>query len=413
MRLLFVFSTYPAETFAIVEVEALRSQGFDVVPLSLRGGRRWLRQPHATRDRDHDRVKVVPLTAPATWFALIRFLLRHPLVAAREFVCVVRENASHPGHLARSLFVWLKAPAVADLVRNGGIDAVHIFWGHYPSLIIPFVKRAAPSVPVTAFLGAYSLRKRIPSGPRVLADADAITTHFDDHVADIRSGWLRRPLPVALIYRGLDLTPLTTVRRESPDRARIVIVSRLVPEKTVEDGLRAFALLHRGRPELRLDIVGDGACRDALQRRAAALGIESNVTFHGQLAHDRTLSIIAGATAMILPSPSEFFPNAIKEAMALGVPCAAYDIPGVAAYDATGRALRLAPVGNVEALARVTAELIDDPALAGATAAAAAARIRDFDIRTTSLRQAELFRALITRTALPAWVIAPAEDRAT
>ena len=412
MRILYVFSKYPVETFAITEVDALRDQGFDIVPLSLRGGRRWLRRRYANHDRRHDQVAVVPLASGRTWGAFVRFFVRHPMVVVREIGQAIAENARHPEHLIRSLYVCVKAPAVAELVRARNIDAVHIFWGHYPSLIIPFVKRVVPGIPVTAFLGAYSLVKRIPSGPRVLAEADVLTTHFDGHVPVLRNGWLRRHLPVALIYRGLDLETLMARSRELPRDIRLVIVSRLVTNKNVDDGLRAFALLRRRHTDLSLDVIGDGSCKPRLQRLAGELGIAAQVTFHGLLSHDRTIEVIAGATALIMPSlsPYEFFPNALKEAMALGVPCAGYAVPGVARFDVTGHALRLAPPGRVEELAQAAADLIDDRELARATAAAALVRVRDFDIRTTSARQAELFRALAGHTSLPAWVLAPTAE---
>ena len=91
--------------------------------------------------------------------------------------------------------------------------------------------------------------------------------------------------------------------------------------------------------------------------------------------------------------------------MALGVPCAGYAIPGVAMYDFTGRALRLSPPGRVEGLARAVADLIEDRDIAQATVSAAKKRVRDFDIRTTSARQAELFRALVGGRPLPGWVL--------
>lgn len=408
MRLLFVFSSYPVETFAIAEVEALRSQGIDVTPLSLRGGRRWLWRNHANRDRHHDRVAVVPLTSLRVWAAFFHFFRRHPLATLRQIGMALRENALQPGHLIRSLYVCLKAPAVAELVCKDRIDAVHVFWAHYPALIIPFVKRVAPAVPVTAFLGAYSLVARIPSGPRVLAEADLLTTHFDGHVPELRNGWLRRYLPVALIYRGLDLESLQAPARDPADGARLVVVSRLEADKNVEDGLRAFALVHRKHPELRLDVIGDGPSRKALKCLARDLGVETQVIFHGLLPHDRAVTIVAGASALLMPSlsPFDFYPNALKEAMALGVPCAGYAIEGVAGYDLEGHALRLARPGRVEELAQAAADLIEDRELARHISSRAMTRVRDFDIRTTSARQAELFHALVEQAPLPAWVLA-------
>jgi hypothetical protein len=82
----------------------------------------------------------------------------------------------------------------------------------------------------------------------------------------------------------------------------------------------------------------------------------------------------------------------------------------VASYDVSGRALRLVRPGRVEELAQATADLIEDAALAQATAAAAAVRVQDFDVRSTSARQAALFRSLVGGAPLPAWVLpAPSE----
>jgi glycosyltransferase involved in cell wall biosynthesis len=279
-------------------------------------------------------------------------------------------------------------------------------------LISPFVKSETPGVPVTAFLGAYSIVKRIPSGARVLCGADALTTHFDGHVSALRDGWLRRRRPIALIYRGVDLEPLKEIRPTVSRKPRLVIVSRLAANKTVEDGVRAFALIRRTHPEASLDVIGDGPCRKSLERLACELGIGDGVVFRGLLPQNQAFAIVAGATALIMPSlsPYDFYPNAVKEAMALGVPCAGYAIPGVAGFDGTGHAVRLASPGCVEDLARITNDLIENPGLARETAAAARIRVRDFDIRATSARQAELFRALIARAPLPAWVLQPTES---
>ena len=411
MQLLFVFSAYPGETFAIVEVDALRDRGVDVVPLSLRGGHGWLRQRHANHDRHHDEVVVLPFTALSTWLAFGRFLLRYPLFVAGQIGAALRENALQPEHLVRSLYVCLKAPAVVDLVRRRGIDGVHIYWAHYPALIIPFLKRALPDLPVTAFLGAYSLVKRVPSGPRALAQADVLTTHFDGHVAEIQSGWIPRKRPIALNYHGIHLEPLKALRRERAGEPRLVIVSRLAVNKTVNDGIRTFALVHRKHPEFHLDVIGDGPCRKSLERLVEELGIADWVTFHGLLPQDKAFSIVAGATALIMASlsPYETYPNAVKEAMALGVPCAGYAIPGIADFDVAGRAVRLAPPGDYEALAKVTIELIENPELARATAAAADIRVRDFDVQVTSARQLELYKALVQHAPLPGWVLQPAD----
>ena len=64
---------------------------------------------------------------------------------------------------------------------------------------------------------------------------------------------------------------------------RVVVLSRLVPHKQIEDALEAVAALRSRIPGLHLDIVGGGWWQQRLVDHAQWLGISDAVTFHGHV----------------------------------------------------------------------------------------------------------------------------------
>jgi glycosyltransferase involved in cell wall biosynthesis len=98
---------------------------------------------------------------------------------------------------------------------------------------------------------------------------------------------------------------------------------------------------------------------------------------------------------LILTSLSEYYPNTLKEAMALGIPCVAYAVPGIVEMADAGLSIRLARPGRIEEIAQRIAELLDDPEHAAQTVSAATRRIRDFDIQDSATNLAMLFGSLV------------------
>jgi len=171
-------------------------------------------------------------------------------------------------------------------------------------------------------------------------------------------------------------------------------VCTLAAYKSVDHALRAFRLVSQRRPFLELYIVGDGPERAALEGLARTLGIAERVRFTGRLSHAETLEAIASFKVLILTSLSEYYPNTLKEAMALGVPCVAYAVPGIVEMADAGHSIRLARPGRIEEVAQRIADLLDDSQHVVETVSGADRRIRDFDIRESASKLAALFQSL-------------------
>ena len=141
-------------------------------------------------------------------------------------------------------------------------------------------------------------------------------------------------------------------------RRDVVTVGRLTAQKNQALLIRAFAKVpDRGD---RLIIYGEGELREALTALVRELGLEGRVLLPG-LSRDVAEDIRA-AKVFVLSSDYEGMPNALLEAMALGLPCVATDCPcgGPAAVIRDGDNGLLIPVGDEQALTAALASLTWD-----------------------------------------------------
>ncbi|MFI9209391.1 glycosyltransferase family 4 protein [Streptomyces sp. NPDC053253] len=113
------------------------------------------------------------------------------------------------------------------------------------------------------------------------------------------------------------------------DGPAVTVVSRLVPQKRVDLILRAVPALLRRRPELRVDICGDGPEAELLRKLAAGLGVASAVVFHGHVTEARKQELFHHAWLTVVPSVAEGWGLAVIEANTVGTPALAFDVPGL------------------------------------------------------------------------------------
>ena len=138
------------------------------------------------------------------------------------------------------------------------------------------------------------------------------------------------------------------------DAPRIAHVARLAPIKNQRLLLQAFARLQQRWPAARLELIGDGPERAALETLAAELNITASVHFRGQL-RDVPASL-APAHLFCLSSDSEGTPVSVLEALAAGKPIAATRVGGLPAV-VPSEAGRLVEGGDAAALADAMAQL--------------------------------------------------------
>ncbi|MEZ0053346.1 glycosyltransferase involved in cell wall biosynthesis [Mycobacterium sp. MAA66] len=133
---------------------------------------------------------------------------------------------------------------------------------------------------------------------------------------------------IAVVRNGVDAAPTGSLALERSAGPRVVVLSRLVPHKQIEDVLDAVAGLLPSMPDLRLDVVGGGWWSDRLVAHADQLGIGSAVTFHGHVSESVKHELLQQAWVHALPSRKEGWALAVIEAAQHGVPTVGYRSSG-------------------------------------------------------------------------------------
>jgi glycosyltransferase involved in cell wall biosynthesis len=216
-----------------------------------------------------------------------------------------------------------------------------------PDLIVSFLVRAnVASVIAARAIGApciisersqlsthmaeeYPGLKRIPAiaVPRLTYPrADHVIAVSEGVRSDLIARFGVKPDRVSSIPNPYDLDRIAQDAAAEPEfplpRRFIVSAGRLVKRKGFDDLLEAYA---RTKPDIPLCILGEGVERARLEARVEALGLNRRVAFLGYARNP--FAIVSRAEMFVSPSHCEGFPNAIAEAMALGVPVVSTDCP--------------------------------------------------------------------------------------
>ena len=133
---------------------------------------------------------------------------------------------------------------------------------------------------------------------------------------------------IAVVRNGLDEAPARSLSGPRSAVPRVVVLSRLVPHKQIEDALETVAELRPRLGELHLDIVGDGWWRQRLVHQVRSLGISDAVTFHGHVDDVTKHHVLQSAWVHVLPSRKEGWGLAVVEAAQHRVPTIGYRSSG-------------------------------------------------------------------------------------
>ena len=140
----------------------------------------------------------------------------------------------------------------------------------------------------------------------------------------------------------------------------IVTVGSLTVPKNHELLISSFAKIADKYKDFRLVIYGKGVKLDILQRLAEELGVDDRVVFAG---YSTNVSKSIKASALfVLSSNYEGMPNALMEAMALGIPCVSTDCDGGGARFLVENEKNglLVPKGDADALAAAMERMLSN-----------------------------------------------------
>jgi GalNAc-alpha-(1->4)-GalNAc-alpha-(1->3)-diNAcBac-PP-undecaprenol alpha-1,4-N-acetyl-D-galactosaminyltransferase len=258
---------------------------------------------------------------------------------------------------------------LADMVGITGkspLSYIKRLWGlrrlmaiEKPDVVISFL----PNVNVAAILAAFHLsvpvvccERRDPSSQpttsfwelacRILyCFADMLVVQTEavcSSVGNIYPGLKRvravaNPLPDEILR----------IKNRGQDKSRksLLSIGRLSSEKQVDKIVNAFSKVAPEFPDWDLLIYGDGKVREDLHSQIDSLGFHDRVFLRG-----RTTTpwlVMAESDTFMMTSKYEGFPNALLEAMGVGLPCIVFDCPsGPRDITSNGKDAFLVPLGD-------------------------------------------------------------------
>lgn len=164
-----------------------------------------------------------------------------------------------------------------------------------------------------------------------------------------------------VIYNPIDLKEKAGIAFDTEENKKIVTAGRLMPQKNQKLMIRAFSEIVKVYPDHELIIYGEGSSREELKELVLELGLEGKVILPGNVSdvHEK----IKDAQIFVLSSDFEGMPNALIEAMCLGLPVISTSVSGATDLIKDHENGLLTDVGDQEAFTKAMMEFIGNKEL--------------------------------------------------
>lgn len=322
IHILFVLDTFPCNTKTVIVNQAigLLEKGFYVSILS--------------KQRGSSDEPIHPLLKNVYWGSIEQFDLNSIDVIICQYGSLGKECASHLKNNKRvKLVTFFRGSDITSIRETAS--------GEYDTLFFT----GDLFLPVCSYF-AYLLTTLGCDPKKVLVQASGIDCNK---------------------FKFRQKVPNTSAMRKTRETIRIISVNRLIEKKGCKYALQAIKRLINSGYSIDYTIVGDGKQRDILINSAKKLGIEKNVHFLGSRSNEEVALLLQNSHIFLLPSVTcpngsqEGIPNALKEAMAMGLPVISTYHAGIRELIKHGETGFLSPERDAHSLEKNIKYLIEHP----------------------------------------------------
>lgn len=385
----YVLKGYPrlSETFIAQEIHQMEQMGFALEIFSMRKAREKEQHPIISE-----------IKAPVTYipeyfrdapfeiaFSAFAALIANPLATLGAFAHALREVAFEQNKSSLKRFfqaAWLVRKK--DLGRTE-IRHLHAHFVHTPTELTLYAHMLSG---LTYSISAHAKDIYTSSIRQVterIQRAEFLMTCTRFNVNYLR----RQPnIPsekVHEVYHGIHsqrFTPGPLSFSKSGNHMRLVTCARLVPKKGYPTVLQAMAKIRESGYPLHYDIFGEGELRESLVQLAENLGIADYVHFHGNITQAELIAEYQKQGIFVLgcqemeDGDRDGIPNAMAEAMSMGLPVIATNISGIPELAEHGVSALLVPSRDVTAMIDAIYRLISRPELGDSLGESGRARVQ-------------------------------------
>ena len=270
--------------------------------------------------------------------------------------------------LGGSLFGWQSLRTRLTLsryLRQHRVQIAHAFDFYTNLTLIPAARLARVPVVIGSHrqLGDLMTSAQFRAQAAVFRWCDMVVCN-SQAAADRLLATGLSPNKIAVIGNALPDEAFTTTSAalpKLPGVVRVGMVARMNHRYKNHSGfLRIAAQVHKQIPNAEFVLVGDGPLRQELEKEGASLGLGASAIFLGD--RQDMSAVLASLDVAVNTSDSESLSNVILEAMAAGLPVAAYSVGGNSELLSPERGA-LIPAGNETGFADAVQKLLADSAL--------------------------------------------------
>jgi glycosyltransferase involved in cell wall biosynthesis len=239
-------------------------------------------------------------------------------------------------------------------------------------------------------------------GLKVIQNIDVPTKPF--HAENIRhnvfvSEYVRKAfndseLPSSVIYPGSDFSHFTGDPNRELTGNTVGMVYRLDTDKLDASAIEVFISAVKKMPSLKCYIIGGGYYYDHYRQRVNEERLSANFIFTGFVSYDKLPSWYSKLGLIVAPVHDESFGQVTPFAMGMGLPVVGYDTGAMA--ELLGSNDDLVPTGNVERLAQLVVDRMQDPALRKQKGIANQSRARQmFSVESMIEKYKSLYQSIL------------------
>lgn len=257
------------------------------------------------------------------------------------------------------LHLWRNISSVRSIVNEVSPDVIISFLDNINTnvclsqLFNPKIKIIVSERSNPLAIKPYGLYRHLR--PLAYARANKITVqceYFKNFMPGFMHKMIVTPNPVIKPFQSKESYTLNKP-------ARFVSCARLSKIKQFDKMIQAFKLIHDSHPDTQLTIYGEGLERQNLQDLISELHLDNAVCLPG--ASQDVFSNLVESDIYLMTSEQEGFPNALCEAMSVGLPVVAFEChPGLRDIIDDGANGFLVANGNIESMAEKSCVLLDD-----------------------------------------------------
>ncbi|MBI2285503.1 glycosyltransferase family 4 protein [Candidatus Saccharibacteria bacterium] len=296
---------------------------------------------------------------------------------------------------------------IKKVLAGRRFDVLHVQVPYSPLMSQAVINRADSSTAIVGTFHIYPSTFLAEVGARILRLLlGASLKRFDQivSVSQPAADFAKRAFGIRtdILPNVVDVAKFShaTEKNSGGESYHIVFLGRLVKRKGCLSLLKAFALLKKTVPDIRLTVAGDGPQRPALERYVGQQKLGSSVNFTGFIKEKDKPRLLAGADIACFPSLyGESFGIVLIEAMAAGAKVVlAGQNPGYASVLSGQEELLIDPTNTEQFAARI-GKLLRNEQLAEKLHGWQLAEVKKYDVATVGPEIEAIYHRAIAKAA--------------